>query len=97
MTMLRSPDALTVVQGYTKPVVAALRTYSFFENVLGPGRGAEAFPMASAESPWKFALAASTYARWRSPPARQASFAHSGPGADWLLSSSLLLEPTRQT
>jgi dienelactone hydrolase len=48
VNMLRNPNALTVAQGYTKPVVAALRTYSFFENELGAGRGAEAFPMMSA-------------------------------------------------
>lgn len=48
VNMLRTPDALTVAQGYTKPVVAALKTYSFFENELGAGRGAEAFPAMSA-------------------------------------------------
>lgn len=48
VTMLRSPDAFTVAQGYTKPVVAALRQYGWYENTLGAGRGIEAFPAASA-------------------------------------------------
>ncbi len=48
VTMLRSPGALTVAQGYTKPVVAALRHYAWYENTLGPGRGVEAFPAATA-------------------------------------------------
>lgn len=47
VTMLRSPDALTVAQGYTKPVVAAQRHYTWFENTLGPGRGVESFPAAT--------------------------------------------------
>ena len=44
VTMLRTPDALTVAQGYTKPVVAAQRHYAWFENTLGAGRGVESFP-----------------------------------------------------
>ncbi|MFO0596400.1 MAG: alpha/beta fold hydrolase [Myxococcaceae bacterium] len=44
VNMLRMPDALTVAQGYTKPVVAALRTYAWYENTLGAGHGVEAFP-----------------------------------------------------
>lgn len=48
VTMLRSPDALTVAQGYTKPVVAAQRNYAWFENTLGAGRGVDAFPVATA-------------------------------------------------
>ncbi len=47
VAMLRSPDALTVAQGYTKPVVAALRQYGWYENYVGAGRGGEAFPAAS--------------------------------------------------
>ncbi|MFT3712246.1 MAG: lipase family protein [Archangium sp.] len=42
--MLRNPTALTVAQGYTKPVVGALRHYAWFENTLGPGHGLDAFP-----------------------------------------------------
>ena len=48
VTMLRSPDALTVAQGYTKPVIAAMRHYAFFENKRGVGRGGEAFPSTTA-------------------------------------------------
>ena len=48
VSMLRSPDALTVAQGYTKPVVAAQRHYAWYENTLGAGRGVEAFPAATA-------------------------------------------------
>lgn len=44
VTMLRNPTALTVAQGYTKPVIAALRQYGWYENVVGTGRGVEAFP-----------------------------------------------------
>jgi len=46
VSMFRSPDALTVAQGYTKPVVAALRQYGWYENYAGEGRGGEAFPAA---------------------------------------------------
>lgn len=48
VNMLRTPNALTVAQGYTKPVVAALRHYAWLENTLGPGRGIEAFPASGA-------------------------------------------------
>lgn len=48
VTMLRNPNALTVAQGYTKPVIAALRHYAFFDNTLGVGHGVEAFPAATA-------------------------------------------------
>ncbi len=48
VTMLRNPNALTVAQGYTKPVVAALRHYAFFDNTLGVGHGFESFPSATA-------------------------------------------------
>ena len=47
VTMLRAPDALTVAQGYTKPVVAAQRHYAWFENTLGAGRGVDSFPAAT--------------------------------------------------
>ncbi|MBL8955906.1 MAG: hypothetical protein JNK82_34345 [Myxococcaceae bacterium] len=47
VSMFRNPDALTVAQGYTKPVVAALRQYGWYENYVGAGRGGEAFPAAS--------------------------------------------------
>lgn len=46
VNMLRTPDALTVTQGYTKPVVAALRQYAFFTNALGDG--GSAFPSTTA-------------------------------------------------
>ena len=47
VTMLRAPDALTVAQGYTRPVVAAQRHYAWFENTLGAGRGVDSFPIAT--------------------------------------------------
>lgn len=47
VTMLRSPDAFTVAQGYTKPVIAALRQYAWFENTVGQGLGSTSFPAAS--------------------------------------------------
>ena len=44
VTMLRNPGALTVAQGYTKPVVAATRHYAWFENTLGAGHGLDSLP-----------------------------------------------------
>jgi len=43
---LRHPDALTISYGITAPVVATSMAFAYFENHLGPGRGAEAFPPA---------------------------------------------------
>lgn len=48
VSLLRNPNALTVAQGYTKPVVAALRHYAWFENTRGVGHGVESFPSATA-------------------------------------------------
>jgi predicted esterase len=44
LDLLRHPDAITVAAGISFPTIAVLRQYAFFENSLGTGQGARAFP-----------------------------------------------------
>ena len=44
LTMLRSPDSLSVQFGYTKPVVAAQQLYAYFANYLGATHATDGFP-----------------------------------------------------
>jgi dienelactone hydrolase len=44
-SLLRSPEALTITTGVSKPVVAALRSYAIAYNLLGPASAGVTFPM----------------------------------------------------